>query len=59
MDVTDQAGLDRRMIQLDGTPNKGRLGANADLALAGFRCREMVKNEVVDRAEGCSDKGTH
>src|SRR3954453_6309728 len=27
-DATDQAGLDRAMIDLDGTPNKGRLGAN-------------------------------
>jgi enolase len=28
-DAADQAGLDRAMIELDGTPNKGRLGANA------------------------------
>ena len=27
----DQEGLDRRLIELDGTPNKGRLGANAIL----------------------------
>ena len=30
----DQAGLDRRMIDLDGTENKGRLGANALLAVS-------------------------
>src|SRR5690349_16340145 len=30
-DVVDQAGLDAAMIELDGTPNKGRLGANAIL----------------------------
>jgi len=30
-DVTDQEGLDRLLIELDGTPNKGRLGANAIL----------------------------
>ena len=30
-DVTDQAGIDRAMIELDGTPNKGKLGANAIL----------------------------
>ena len=29
MDAADQRGLDARMIELDGTPNKGRLGANA------------------------------
>ena len=31
-DVTDQVELDRRMIELDGTPNKSNLGANAILA---------------------------
>ena len=31
MDATDQAGIDRVMIDLDGTPNKSRLGANAIL----------------------------
>jgi enolase len=31
MCALDQAGVDRRMIELDGTPNKGRLGANAIL----------------------------
>src|SRR4030088_1279811 len=30
----DQAGLDRKMIELDGTKNKGRLGANAILAVS-------------------------
>jgi enolase len=30
-DPADQPGLDRTMIELDGTPNKGRLGANAIL----------------------------
>lgn len=33
-DVTDQAGLDRRMIELDGTENKSRLGANAILGVS-------------------------
>ena len=32
MNVTDQAGIDRAMIEADGTPNKSRLGANAILA---------------------------
>lgn len=31
MDVSDQAGIDYAMIQLDGTENKSRLGANAIL----------------------------
>ena len=34
MDATHQAEVDRKMIQLDGTPNKGRLGANAILAVS-------------------------
>jgi enolase len=33
-DVLDQAGLDARMIGLDGTDNKSRLGANAILAVS-------------------------
>lgn len=33
-DATDQAGLDQKMIELDGTKNKGRLGANAILAVS-------------------------
>lgn len=34
MDAADQIALDRAMIQLDGTPNKGELGANAILAVS-------------------------
>jgi enolase len=34
MDVTDQRAVDRRLIELDGTDNKGRLGANALLAVS-------------------------
>ncbi|MBP0465634.1 phosphopyruvate hydratase [Roseomonas sp. PWR1] len=33
-DAADQAGLDARLIALDGTPNKTRLGANATLAVS-------------------------
>jgi len=32
--VCDQAGIDQAMIDLDGTPNKSRLGANAILAVS-------------------------
>ena len=34
MDAEDQLGLDRTMIELDGTPNKARLGANAILGVS-------------------------
>ena len=33
-DVADQTGIDQLMIQLDGTANKGKLGANAILAVS-------------------------
>jgi enolase len=33
-DAADQAAIDRRMIDLDGTPTKARLGANAILAVS-------------------------
>ena len=33
-DAADQLALDRKMIELDGTENKGRLGANAILAVS-------------------------
>ena len=33
-DARDQAGLDRTLIDVDGTPNKGRLGANAILGVS-------------------------
>ena len=34
LDATDQEGLDRRLIDLDGTENKARLGANAILGVS-------------------------
>ena len=34
MDALDQVSIDKAMIELDGTPNKGRLGANAILGVS-------------------------
>ncbi|HOB90701.1 MAG: phosphopyruvate hydratase [Bacillota bacterium] len=34
MDATDQVAVDKTMIELDGTPNKGKLGANAILGVS-------------------------
>ncbi|MDQ7001855.1 MAG: phosphopyruvate hydratase, partial [Ghiorsea sp.] len=34
LDAADQRGLDHVLIELDGTPNKGRLGANAILGVS-------------------------
>lgn len=33
-DVTNQAGIDKRLLELDGTPNKSKLGANAILGVS-------------------------
>jgi enolase len=34
LDACDQAAVDRKMIEIDGTPNKGRVGANAILSVS-------------------------
>jgi enolase 1/2/3 len=34
LDASDQEGLDRALVELDGTPNKSRLGANAILGVS-------------------------
>jgi enolase len=34
MDASEQMAIDRTLIELDGTPNKGKLGANAILAVS-------------------------
>ena len=39
MDARDQAKIDRRMIELDGTPNKSRIGANGILGVSLAVCR--------------------
>ena len=44
-DVTDQAGIDRMMIELDGTPNKANLGANAILAVSMATAHAAAKEE--------------
>ncbi|MFT7183956.1 MAG: enolase [Oceanicoccus sp.] len=49
MDVQDQRSLDKAMIELDGTPNKSRLGANAILgiSMAAARCAADEKNVML------------
>ncbi len=44
-DATDQAGLDGAMIELDGTPNKSRLGANAILGVSLAAARAAAAEE--------------
>src|ERR1700689_1265252 len=45
MDAANQTALDRRMIELDGTPNKGKLGANAILAVSMAAARAAAASE--------------
>src|ERR1043165_2901449 len=44
MDVSDQRGIDDRLIQLDATPNKSRLGANALLAVSMANARAAANS---------------
>jgi hypothetical protein len=39
MNPTEQEVIDRKMIELDGTENKGKLGANAILAVSMAVCK--------------------
>ncbi|MBZ5546981.1 MAG: phosphopyruvate hydratase [Acidobacteriia bacterium] len=43
VDAADQRLLDAKMIELDGTPNKGRLGANAILAVSMAAARASAR----------------
>jgi len=45
VDAADQAALDRMMIELDGTPNKGRLGANAILGVSLAAAKAIAAEE--------------
>lgn len=44
MDAQDQRGVDDRMRELDGTPQLGRLGGNATLAVSLAVCRAAAKS---------------
>ncbi|MEI6347790.1 MAG: phosphopyruvate hydratase [Bacteroidota bacterium] len=43
--VTDQAEIDKKMIEIDGTPNKSKLGANAMLAVS-MACAQAAAIET-------------
>ena len=45
LNVAEQTALDRRMIETDGTPNKGKLGANAILAVSMAAARAAAAAE--------------
>ncbi len=43
-DATDQLGVDRLLIELDGTPNKSKLGANATLGVSMAAAKAAAKS---------------
>ncbi len=45
LDASDQAALDRRLVDLDGTENKGRLGANALLGVSLANAHAMAASK--------------
>lgn len=47
-DASDQSGIDQRMIKLDDTPNKSKLGANAILSVSLAVCRAAAKSAKMD-----------
>jgi enolase len=47
LDAADQAALDGRLVELDGTPNKGRLGANAILGVSLAAAKAAAADEGV------------
>jgi enolase len=59
LDADDQAGLDGKLIELDGTPNKSRLGANAILgvSLAAAHAAAAEENQPLWRYLG--GEGAH
>ncbi len=56
MEVSNQEGIDRRMRELDGTPNKGRLGANAMVAtsMAALRAAAVSEGKMLHEYLGGS-----
>jgi enolase len=60
MEADEQEALDRRLIEVDGTPNKGRLGANAILgvSLAAAKAAAADHGEPLYRYLGGADATT-
>jgi len=57
LDAADQQGLDAKLIALDGTPNKGRLGANAILgvSMAAAKAQAVEQGQSLFRYLGGED----
>ena len=64
MNVLEQAKLDRAMVELDGTDNKGNLGANAILGVSlacaktAAKALDMAANEILEFM-GLAERASH
>jgi enolase len=59
LDALDQQGLDRRLIELDGTPNKSRLGANAILGVSLAAAHAAAAEEGLPLYRYLGGEGAH
>ena len=58
-DASDQAGLDKKLIDLDGTPNKSRLGANAILGVSLAAAHAQAAEEGLPLWRYLGGEGAH
>jgi enolase len=59
LDAADQPALDRAMIELDGAPNKGRLGANAILGVSLAAAKAVAAEESTSLWRYLGGEGAH
>src|SRR4051812_35004865 len=59
LDAADQQGVDRAMIDLDGTPNKARLGANAILGVSLAAARASAAEQGLPLWRYLGGEGAH
>ncbi len=59
LDCSGQRAIDKKMIRLDGTPNKGKLGANAILAVSMAVARAAANGRLVSLFEQLRDSKTY
>jgi enolase len=58
IEASDQAALDRALIELDGTPNKSRLGANAILGVSLAAAHAQAADEGLELWQYLGDSST-
>ena len=59
MDAAEQRALDARLIEIDGTPNKARLGANATLAVSLASAKAMASERGVPLFEHLEQRDSY